>query len=301
MKHFQSMMCAFVAAASIHGLGPFGAMAQSAASQGDANEEVLFADEFDDGELDRDMWTVVGPSFWVNNEQQAYIDSPDTIRLLPEGEIEGSEGGVLELRSWYRPGFETPDGRTADFVSGRINTKGAFDFTYGRAAARMRMPAAEGIWPAFWLLGNGSWPDTGEIDIMEYVGEPDWTGVALHGPGYSGETPLVNKYFFPDGTDATDWHVYAVEWDRNTINFTIDGRTIYRVTRPMVEHYGEWRFDTPKYLILNLALGGAYPFKTNGIEEPYNGLPASTVERIQDEEIAIHIDWVRVTRSRQDD
>ena len=274
-----------------------GAPAQTTGDDTAPDEEVLFADEFDAPELDRSLWSVVGPSFWVNNEQQAYIDSPDTIRFLPPGEIEGSDGGVLELRSRYRPGFETPDGRTVDFVSGRIDTRGAFDFTYGRAAARIRMPDAEGIWPAFWLLGNGAWPDTGEIDIMEYVGEPDWIGVALHGPGYSGETPLVNKYFFADGTDATHWHVYAVEWDRDTITFTIDGRTIYRVTRPMVEHYGEWRFDTPKFLILNLALGGAYPFKTNGIEEPYNGLPAATVERIRNEEIAIHVDGVRVTRS----
>ena len=156
------------------------------------------------------------------------------------------------------------------------------------------MPDAVGVWPAFWLLGNGEWPGTGEIDIMEYVGEKDWTGVALHGPGYSGETPLVNKFFFPEGTDVTDWHVYAVEWTRDAILFEIDGRLTYRVTRPMVEHYGEWRFDTPKHVILNFAMGGAYPFKTNGIEEPYNGLPAETVERIKAGEIRMEVDWVRV-------
>lgn len=281
------------------GFGAFSAgvtSAQDDASRPDPDARIIFSDEFNEGTLDRSVWTPVGPSFWVNNEQQAYIDSTDTIRLLPAGEIPGSDGGVLELRSWYRPEFETPGGRTADFVSGRINTRGNFDFTYGRAAARIRMPAAEGIWPAFWLLGNGAWPETGEIDIMEYVGEPDWIGVALHGPGYSGETPLVNKFFFPEGEDATGWHVYAVEWTRDQIVFTIDDRTVYRATRPMVEHYGEWRFDTPKYLILNLALGGAYPFKTNGIEAPYNGLPATTVEQIQDEQIAIQIDWVRVTQ-----
>ena len=215
--------------------------------------------------------------------------------------MEGADGGVLELRALYRPGFETPTGRVADFVSGRINSQGHFDFTYGRAAARIRMPAVDGIWPAFWMLGNGQWPDTGEIDIMEYVGEPDWTGVALHGPGYSGETPLVNKYFFPQGEDVTDWHVYAVEWDAQAIVFTIDERVIYRVTRSMVEHYGEWRFDTPKYLILNLALGGAYPIKTNAVEAPYPGLPEATARRIADEGgVAIHVDWVRVTQAPGD-
>ena len=91
------------------------------------------------------------------------------------------------------------------------------------------MPDAVGVWPAFWLLGTGGWPDSGEIDIMEYVGEKDWVGVALHGPGYSGETPLVNKYFFEDGVDVTGWHEYAVEWSGSLMLFKVDGRTIYRV------------------------------------------------------------------------
>jgi beta-glucanase (GH16 family) len=160
------------------------------------------------------------------------------------------------------------------------------------------MPDAAGVWPAFWLLGNGKWPDTGEIDIMEYVGEKDWVGVAVHGPGYSGETPLVNKYYFEDGTDVTDWHTYAVEWTDREMLFKVDERTIYRATRPMVEHHGAWAFDTPKFVILNFALGGAYPFKTNGIKKPYNGLPGETVDRIKAGDITMEIDWVRVHARR---
>ena len=184
--------------------------------------EVVFADEFDAPTLDRTTWNVVGPGFWVNNEQQAYIDDPATVAIV-EG-VSGAEGGALMLRPVFRPGIDPHPERKADFVSGRIDSKGNVDFTYGRAEARIRMPDAVGVWPAFWLLGNGEWPGTGEIDIMEYVGEKDWTGVALHGPGYSGETPLVNKFFFPEGTDVTDWHVYAVEWTRDAILFEIDGR-----------------------------------------------------------------------------
>lgn len=255
---------------------------------------ILFSDDFDADSLDREKWNVVGPDFWVNNEQQAYVDSPETIRLLPAGTVDGADGGVLALTPRYNPGFETPSGRKADFLSGRINSRGKFDFTHGRAAARIRMPDATGVWPAFWLLGNGKWPDTGEIDIMEYVGEQDWTAVAIHGPGYSGETPLVNKYYFPKETDVTDWHVYAVEWTDQVIRFTVDGNLVYRATRPMVEYYGPWQFDTPKFLILNFALGGVYPAKTNGIEEPYSGLPAETVERIKAEELSMYVDWVRV-------
>ena len=254
--------------------------------------EVVFADEFDAPTLDRNNWNVVGPGFWVNNEQQAYVDDPATVAIV-EG-VSGAEGGALMLRPLFKPGIDPHPERKADFVSGRINSKGKFDFTYGRAEARIRMPDAVGVWPAFWLLGNGEWPGTGEIDIMEYVGEKDWTGVALHGPGYSGETPLVNKFFFPERTDVTDWHVYAVEWTRDAILFEIDGRLTYRVTRPMVEHYGEWRFDTPKHVILNFAMGGAYPFKTNGIDKPYNGVPQETVDKVKAGEVAMLVDWVRV-------
>ncbi|HEU4820475.1 MAG TPA: glycoside hydrolase family 3 C-terminal domain-containing protein, partial [Qipengyuania sp.] len=255
---------------------------------------LIFSDEFDSGALDRAKWNVEGPTFWVNNEQQAYVDSPETIHFLPAGAVPGAENGVLVLQPRFSKDFRTPTGRRADFVSGRINTRGKFDFTHGRAVARIRMPDATGVWPAFWLLGNGDWPKTGEIDIMEYVGEKDWIGVALHGPGYSGETPLVNKHFFKDGSDVTDWHEYAVEWTAQDITFQVDGETIYRVTRPMVEHYGKWVFDGPEYVILNFAVGGVYPYKTNGIEKPYSGVPASTVERIKAGDIRMEVDWVRV-------
>ena len=253
---------------------------------------LLWADEFNEAELDRDNWNVIGTDFWVNNEQQAYVDAPEVLSIV-EG-AEGADGGALMLRPVYAPGIDPHPDRKADFLSGRIESQGKFDFTHGRAEARIKMPDAEGVWPAWWMLGNDRWPDTGEIDIMEYVGEKDWIGVALHGPGYSGETPLVNKYFFADSEDVTDWHVYAVEWEEDQLLFQIDGRTIYRVTRPMVENYGDWRFDNPKYLILNFAMGGAYPFKTNRIEEPYNGVPQATVDKVKAEEVAMLVDWVRV-------
>ena len=256
------------------------------------SRELIFADEFDGETLDRNKWNVVGPDFWVNQEEQAYIDDPAVINILTG--IEGADGGALMLRPLFQPGIDTHAERKADFISGRINSKGKFDFTHGRAEARLRMPDAMGVWPAFWLLGNGRWPGTGEIDIMEYVGEKDWIGVALHGPGYSGETPLVNKFFFPEGLDVTDWHTYAVEWTADEILFEIDGQLTYRVTRPMVEYYGEWRFDTPKHMILNFAVGGIYPLKTNGVEEPYIGVPEETVEKIKTGEIVMLIDWVRV-------
>lgn len=257
--------------------------------------DTLFFDDFSGKSLDRTKWNVIGTDFWVNNEQQIYVDSSATIYQVTGAGAKGVENALV-LKALYSPNYINYKGNDFDFISGRIDTRDKVMFTYGTAAARMKLPEGSGFWPAFWALGGGNWPDTGEIDIMEYVGETDWVGVALHGPGYSGETPLVNKYFFPEGEDVTDWHVYSVDWTPEKLDFKVDGRLIYRVTKPMVEHYGEWAFDNPKFLILNLALGGAYPYKTNGVEEPYNGIPASTVELIKQGKAEVLIDWVLITK-----
>ena len=256
---------------------------------------LVFAEEFNTGTLDRAVWNVEGPAFWVNNELQAYVDEPEVISF---GTPAGADGGALILKPVYRPGYVTPTGRVADFVSGRINTSGNVEMTYGRAAARIRMPAATGVWPAFWMLGYGQWPDAGEIDIMEYVGDPSWTAAAIHGPGYSGETPFVKRQNFPAGTpagpDVTGWHEYAVERTEDAVVFFIDDREFYRVTRTDVAQYGAWRFDRPQYVILNFALGGVYPQKVNGITAPYYGMPQSTADRVANGEIQMEVDWVRI-------
>jgi len=257
--------------------------------------QLIFADEFNSASLDRGKWNVEGPDFWVNNEVQAYVDSVGTISFATP---QGADGGALVLKPVYRPGFVTPTGRTTDFVSGRINTSGKVDFTFGRAEARIRMPNATGAWPAFWLLGYGNWPDCGEIDIMEYVGEKAWTSSAIHGPGYSGNTPLARRQYFPAGADVTGWHVYAVERTPDTIIFSVDSREIYRVTRAMVESHGPWRFDRRQYLILNFALGGNYPNGVNGVTTPYFGMPQSTADSIARGEVAMEVDWVRVWEAR---
>jgi beta-glucanase (GH16 family) len=260
-----------------------------------SQKDTLFFEDFSGSSLDREKWNVQGPDFWVNNEQQIYIDSSATIFTVKGDRAQGVDDALI-LKAVYSPNYINYRGNNFDFISGRINTRDKVMFTYGTAAARMKLPKSAGYWPAFWALGGGNWPETGEIDIMEYVGETDWIGVALHGPNYSGETPLVNKYFFPEGEDVTGWHVYSVDWTPERFDFKVDGRLIYRVTKPMVEHYGKWAFDNPKYLILNLALGGAYPYKTNGVEEPYNGLPSSTVELIKSGKAEVLIDWVLITK-----
>jgi beta-glucanase (GH16 family) len=256
--------------------------------------QVVFADEFNAAALDRNVWNVVGPDMWVNNEQQAYVDSPDTI-LLRSG-VAGADGGVLTLRVVFRPGVDTHASRNADFISGRINSSGKFDFMHGRAEARIKMTDAVGFWPAFWLLGYGDWPGSGEIDIMEYVGQRDWTSSALHGPGYSGDTPLALRHTLAAGTDASQWHTYAVEWSASEIRFEVDGAPFYTVTKAQVEAYGEWRFDNPKYIILNSAIGGGYPNGVNKVTSPYFGVPQETVDKVKAGGVEMDVDWVRVTQ-----
>jgi beta-glucanase (GH16 family) len=251
----------------------------------------VFADEFNAGTLDRSRWNVEGPAFWVNNEAQAYVDSPETISFAASA---GADGGALVLKPVVRAGFVTPTGRRTDFVSGRINTADRVDVTYGKVEARIRMPDAIGAWPAFWLLGYGSWPDSGEIDIMEYVGDRAWTSSAIHGPGYSGNTPLNQRQLFPAGQDATGWHVYAVDRTADAVVFSVDGREVYRVTRAMVEAHGPWRFDRKQYVILNFAIGGTYPGAVNGVTAPHLGLPQATVDKIGRGAVAMEVDWVRV-------
>ena len=252
---------------------------------------LVFADEFNAGTLDRSKWNVEGPAFWVNNEVQAYVDSPETISFAMPA---GADGGALVLKPVPRRGYVTPGGRVTDFVSGRINTADKVDVTYGKVEARIRMPDAIGVWPAFWLLGYGAWPDSGEIDIMENVGDKAWVNAAIHGPGYSGDTPLYKRFDLPAGEDVTGWHVYAVERTADAVIFTVDGREYYRVTRATVERYGPWRFDRKQYVILNIAIGGIYPNKVNGITAPYFGLPQATVDKVNRGEVAMEVDWVRV-------
>jgi len=261
-----------------------------------AKSDIIFFDDFSGTALDRSKWNVIVTGFTVNNEQQAYVDSTATIYISHKTEAAGANNGVLVIEPRYRPGYVTKEGKKFDFISGRIDTRDKVAFTYGTASARMKLPAGTGFWPAFWALGNGKWPDIGEIDIMENVGEPDWTGVALHGPGYSGETPLVNKFYLKPDKDITQWHVYSVDWSEDSLIFKIDDTTVYRVTRPMVENYGKWSFDNPKFLIVNLALGGAYPFKINGVKTPYNGIPETTVQLIKDRKAKVLVDWVKVTK-----
>lgn len=159
----------------------------------------------------------------------------------------------------------------------------------------------DGYWPAFWLLGSNvddpavSWPASGETDIMENIGYGNWTSSALHGPGYSADGNIGAQQYYPGGGSADQWHTYAVEWTPTTMRFSVDDRIVQETTRNKLESTrGQWVFDHNQYVILNLALGGAYPAGWNKVTTPYWGLPQSSVDRIAQGGIQAEIDWVRV-------
>jgi beta-glucanase (GH16 family) len=267
-----------------------------AIGQGHHKTDTIFFDDFNGRALNRSRWNVEVTGQTVNNEQQAYVDSAATIYFI-KGNSEGATNGALVLQAIYKPGFTTKQNKRYDFISGRINTAQKMEFTYGTASVRMKMTSGAGLWPAFWALGEGEWPDCGEIDVMETVGDSSWVSHALHGPGYFGNTPLVYRAFFSAGTDVTQWHVYSVDWTPQSLTFKVDGKVTYLVTRYMVEKYGRWAFDNKKFLILNFAFGGGYPNAVNKVTSPYYGIPEASVNKIKAGQAKVFVDWVLVTKN----
>jgi beta-glucanase (GH16 family) len=146
------------------------------------------------------------------------------------------------------------------------------------------MPWGPGIWPAFWLLGadidQNPWPQCGEIDIVEYRGqEPNLIHGSVHGPGYSGVSPITKSFGFQNNRFDTDFHVFAIEWGEGYIHFYVDETIYQEITPDDVKGKGEWVYDHPFYILLNLAVGGNYV-----------GFPTSKTTFPQ----TMEVDWVRV-------
>lgn len=145
-----------------------------------------------------------------------------------------------------------------------MNTAEKFTHTYGRYEASIKIPTGQGIWPAFWMLGDDfsevGWPDSGEIDIMENVGhEPATVHGSLHGPGYSGGNPVSGSYRHPQGWAFADtFHTFAVEWRPDGITWFVDD-VAYQTFTPDDTRGNPWVYDHPFFLILNVAVGGEWP------------------------------------------
>jgi beta-glucanase (GH16 family) len=271
---------------------------QSAAGAGVLQRTVFF-DNFNGSSVNTNKWNIdVTQSTQYNNELEAYTTSRRNVRIVHGRAAAGArDHSALELQAHYQPGFTTPAGNKLDFTSGKIDTANKFDVAHGTISARMKLPAGIGYWPAFWMLGYGTWPDTGEIDIMENIGEPGWVSAATHGPGYSGDQAPVNRAYLRSMqlADVTAWHTYTVHWTSRAMTFYVDRKVFFYETRHMITFFGKWAFDNPKYLILNLAIGGIYPYKMTGVTTPYYGLDQKTFDSIKAEQGKVLVDWVKVT------
>jgi beta-glucanase (GH16 family) len=212
--------------------------------------------------VDRTRWTFdVGGGGWGNRELEYHTDRPSNAFLSGTGEL------VIEAR---RESYAGPDGVHRDYTSARLKTEGLFAQTYGRFEARIKVPYGQGIWPAFWMLGNDvgvvGWPACGEIDIMENIGrEPSAVHGTLHGPGYSGAEGIGSTYTLTGGRRfGDDFHVFAVEWERGALAFFVDGTPYATRTAADLPPGARWAFDHPFFIILNVAVGGSWPGNPDG-------------------------------------
>ncbi len=219
--------------------------------------KLVKSDEFNtNGAPDATLWSYeIGKGAfndgWGNNELQYYTNRPSNV-MVNNGNLEITARQESFMGSQY--------------TSGRIITRGKFEKAYGRYEARIKLPSGQGIWPAFWLLGancaigNGPgtvWPQCGEIDIMENRGqEPTRIQGTVHGLGYSGGNAITKSYYLQNERFDNDFHVFGIEWGPEYINFYVDDQLYNQITPSKVT--GQWVFDHPFYIILNLAVGGSF-------------------------------------------
>jgi beta-glucanase (GH16 family) len=188
---------------------------------------------------------------WGNNELESYTQSTANLQ---------QKGGNLVITA-----IKSGTAASPTYTSARIKTEGLYDHGYGRVEARIKIPYGQGMWPAFWMLGNNigkvSWPMCGEIDIMENIGkEPSIVHGTIHGPGYSGANGIGSPYSLPNNQKfSDDFHVYAAEWEPNQIRFYVD-KSLYATRTPADLPKGTtWVYDHNFFIILNVAVGGGWP------------------------------------------
>lgn len=224
------------------------------------NWALIWSDEFDaeaDAPVNPENWLCEeGGHGWGNQELQYYTQRLENVSHTGEGQLairaiqgQPDDNGTC----WY--------GRCA-YTSARCITKDRVEFTYGRVEARLQIPRGQGMWPAFWMLGANfpevNWPDSGEIDIMENVGnDPFMVHGTIHGPGYSGASGMGYHHA---GTEAfaDDFHSYAIEWGPGVIRWYVDGTLFNTLSRNDLRNR-EWAFDHDFFMIMNVAVGGTWP------------------------------------------
>jgi beta-glucanase (GH16 family) len=232
-----------------------------------AEWKLVWADEFNEPGLPNPARWDYETGFIRNNEQQYYTRERKENARVEDGVL------IIEARKEklrnpaYDPnakgaGRGRRNREFADYTSASLTTRGKASWTYGRIEVRAKLPAGRGTWPAIWMLGTNSrqvgWPACGEIDIMEFVGfEPGIIHANIHTKKYNHVlgTGKGDKITIPDASEA--FHVYAVEWEPDRLDFFVDNQK-YFTFRNEGTGADVWPYDKDQYLILNLAIGGAW-------------------------------------------
>ncbi|HET7543392.1 MAG TPA: glycoside hydrolase family 16 protein [Polyangiaceae bacterium] len=238
-----------------------------------AGYKLVWSDEFN-GEkgsaVDSTKWTYdVGGTGWGNDELEYYTSGSNNAALDGAGNL------LITAKQ------ESMGGK--NYTSARLKTQGLYSFTYGRVEARMKIPQGQGLWPAFWMLGTdiatNPWPACGEIDIMENIGkEPNIIHATIHGPGYSAGSGPTKQYTL-SAPVASAFHVFAIEWEPNTIRWYVDDTQYSTKTPSDIPSSATWAYAHPFFILMNVAVGGGWP-----------GNPDSTTTFPQQ----LQVDYVRV-------
>jgi beta-glucanase (GH16 family) len=241
-------------------------LASVAAVPMSAPGNLVWEDEFDGpagAKPDASKWRQeTGGSGWGNGELQYYTDSASNASLDGDGNL------AITARR------ETPDSGVChygpcEFTSARLLSVPQLSRAFGRFEARLKVPKGQGFWPAFWMLGDNvhtdGWPASGEIDVMEHVGQdPHRVFGSLHGPGYSGARSVMGGYTLPGQQAVGDaFHVFTVDWAPDSVTWFVDGVQYLHKSRDDVRG-NPWVFDHKFFLLLNLAVGGHWPGPPDG-------------------------------------
>ncbi|UBM57744.1 glycoside hydrolase family 16 protein [Marinilongibacter aquaticus] len=252
----------------------FGAVFSSCSKQESKTTErkLVWSDEFEEEGLpDSTKWAYkVGGNGWGNNELEYYTEADSDNAFVKEG--------ILHIRAVK----EEKEGN--DYTSARLVTQGKAEWTYGKFEVRAKLPKGRGLWPAIWMLGKDieskGWPLCGEIDIMENVGyDLDTLVGTIHCQAFNHVkgTQKSKKVFIDKPAD--EFHVYAIDWTKDKIDFLLDDKVYYTVENTYNTEE-EWPFNKPFYLILNVAVGGNWGGQ-KGVDDTV--FPQS-----------MEVDWVRV-------
>jgi beta-glucanase (GH16 family) len=219
-----------------------------------AGYKLVWADEFDKPGLpDPRKWdydTGMNKTGWANEELQYYA----------KGRLENTRvaNGKLSITARKEKLSSAPDFGGQAYTSGRLVTRGKFEFTYGFVEVRAKLPCGLGTWPAIWMLGTGEgWPEQGEIDIMEHTGMKKGEVLAsLHTGAFN--WPNKTQITAPTRVETVcdSFHNYQLTWDADRILIGVDNRNYLQFANPKDGDHHKWPFSDPQYLILNLAIGG---------------------------------------------